>query len=139
MCSNTARCKIWGFCDQPNVTLIGLGLGYRSQTGTGDAGRRIPSAASRGGTMYQEGVRRAIELPGEAGQIVEGELEAFFSLDLSSVLDSNCFDPQVLIQGCLSQVFAKSRLLEPSEGSSHVGLVVCVDEYGACLQLVTDV
>lgn len=52
--------------------------------------------------MYQEGVRRAIGLPGEEGQIVEGELEAFFSLDLSSILDSNCFDPQVLIQGRLS-------------------------------------
>lgn len=90
------------FLTQPNVTLIGLGLGYGSQTGVGDAGRRIPSAASGGGTMHQEGVRRAIGLPGEAGQIVEGEMEVFFSLDLSSVLDSNCFDPQVLIQGRLS-------------------------------------
>lgn len=62
------------FLTQPNATLIGLGLGYGSQTGTGDAGRRIPSAASRGGIMYQEGMRRAIGLPGEAGQIVEGEL-----------------------------------------------------------------
>lgn len=50
----------------------------------------------------QEGARRTIGLPGEAGPAVEGEMEAFFSRDLSSVLEGNRLDPQVLIQGRLS-------------------------------------
>lgn len=49
----------------------------------------------------QEGVRRTIRLPGEAGPAVEGET-AFFSRDLPSVLKGNRLNPQVLIQGRLS-------------------------------------
>lgn len=50
----------------------------------------------------QEEARGTTGLPGEVGPAVEGEMEAFFSRDLSSVLKGNRLDPQVLIQGRLS-------------------------------------
>ena len=37
----------------------------------------------------------------------------------------------------LTQVFAKSRLLESSKGSGYIGLVVSVDKHRPSLQLVT--
>lgn len=39
----------------------------------------------------------------------------------------------------LTQVFAKARLFEASEGRSHVGLVVGVDEDSASVEPLTDV
>lgn len=42
-------------------------------------------------------------------------------------------------QGSVTQVFAKSRLLESAKRCSHISLVVRVDEHSACLQFVTDI
>lgn len=52
--------------------------------------------------MHWQRARRATELPGDVSHVVEVRTEAFFSQDLSLVLDSNRFDPQVFIQGRLS-------------------------------------
>lgn len=90
------------FLIQLNVTLIGPKLGSKSWTGTGDVGRRLPPGSSDGSAVHWERARRATELPGDVGHVVEVRMEAFFSQDLSLVFDSNCFDPQVFIQGCLS-------------------------------------
>lgn len=39
----------------------------------------------------------------------------------------------------LTQVFAKTRLFEAPERRGHVGLVVGVDEHGACVESLADV
>lgn len=72
---------------------------------------------------------------GDVGHVVEVRMKAFFSQDLSLVLDSNRFDPQVFIQGRLSYKTAHAIGTIIIIGIQHAYYVMdpCSNQVGSTL------